>query len=159
MSSLSSLASLYGSSYSTGLYGSALGTTNTTTGSTVPALSNYTQTGIAGVDGGYAYPPGSSMVQFRDNINNTAAAACMSPDGTQSVMDWANNLVNTSSSTTGTSSSSDSVSQLMSMLVSLLSSLLGGTDLSSVLGTTDSSSSSSSSSYNPYSSIYSYYSS
>jgi hypothetical protein len=39
----------------------------------------YSYTGIQGLDGGYAYPPGSYMTQFMDQINNTMANASMMP--------------------------------------------------------------------------------
>lgn len=37
----------------------------------------FTYTGIAGLDGGYAYAPGSGMCQFLDNLNGTMANASM----------------------------------------------------------------------------------
>lgn len=37
----------------------------------------YTMTGITGLNGGFAYEPGSGMCQFMDNLNNTMANASM----------------------------------------------------------------------------------
>jgi len=58
-----------------------------------PLFSSFTQSGIPNATGtGYAYPPGSDMVSFMDNLNNTVAAAGSGPTG-GSVMDWANGLL------------------------------------------------------------------
>ena len=73
-----------------------LGTTSaaTTAASSIqPIYSNYAQTGIASISGsGYAYPPGSTMASFMDNINNTVASCSAGPNG-GSIIDWANGLV------------------------------------------------------------------
>jgi hypothetical protein len=39
----------------------------------------FTYTGIPGLSGGYAYPPGSYMTRFMDQLNNTLANASMMP--------------------------------------------------------------------------------
>jgi hypothetical protein len=53
---------------------------------------NYSQTGVPGIGGGYAYTPGSGMAGFMDNLNNTVAVALSGPNG-GSIVDWANGLL------------------------------------------------------------------
>lgn len=91
----SSLSPFATSGLTTGLptgLGTGLGA-GLTTGSLSPqpVFSNFYQTGIASLTGGYAYPPGSDMVKFMDDINNTVAAASSGPSG-GSIVDWANGL-------------------------------------------------------------------
>lgn len=156
---MSSLTSLLGGSYGTGLTGlSGLGTTGLgTTGLGTSGLgggmglTDYTQTGVPAAGGGYAYPPGSEMCQFMDSINNTTAQACMSPDGSEDVMTWANQLqqeaqmqgfYSDGTGTTGTtglssglggltggSTGTSSLPQMMEMLMSMFSSLMGGSGM------------------------------
>jgi hypothetical protein len=61
---------------------------------TIPApVSIYSLTGIPSLNGdGFAYEPGSSMTLFMDSVNNLAGSATRLPNG-QSVVDWANGLV------------------------------------------------------------------
>lgn len=55
--------------------------------SQVPQVPSYSQTGIPGLNGGYAYAPGSPMTQFMDNLNTTTKSA------TGDVLTWANGLL------------------------------------------------------------------
>ncbi len=48
--------------------------------------SNFSQTGIPGLDGQYAYAPGSHMTTFIDDLNNRMSKA------TSGVLEWANGL-------------------------------------------------------------------
>lgn len=52
---------------------------------------SFASTGIPGLTGGYAYPPGSEMSNFLDGLNGTVAAATRGPDGS-SVIAWAQAL-------------------------------------------------------------------
>lgn len=62
----------------------ALGVTNPT---------QFSATGIPALDGqSYAYPPGSPMTSFMDDINNRVSLATRSPDGTTDITTWANGL-------------------------------------------------------------------
>ena len=54
-------------------------------------LVSFASTGIPGLNGGYAYPPGSEMASFLDNLNGTVASASHAPDGS-SIIAWANGL-------------------------------------------------------------------
>lgn len=54
-------------------------------------FSQFNNTGVPGMMGGDAYPPGSSMTGFMDDLNNQVASATRGPNG-ESVLDWANNL-------------------------------------------------------------------
>lgn len=54
-------------------------------------FSQFSATGVPGMNGGYAYPPGSAMTQFMDSINNTVAIATAGPGG-GSIVDWARSL-------------------------------------------------------------------
>lgn len=97
---------------------------------------NYTSTGIAGLTGGYAYPPGSTMTQFLDSVNNTAAAAMVGPNG-QDVVSWANGLAQqqqarkmaqaqaglTGSAGTAANSSNELISQIFNTMMFILSNL------------------------------------
>ena len=58
---------------------------------TSPASGGYNATGIPGLTGGYAYPPGSSMTQFMDNVSSLAGRATRLENG-QDVVSWANGL-------------------------------------------------------------------
>ena len=163
---MSTISSLTNSPYSTGLSGNATGLTSGT--SQTPALTSYTQTGIQSANGsGYAYPPGSDMCQFMDNINNTTAQACLSPDGTESVMTWANNLAQQAAATsasagtsTGATPSGSSMTQMLSTLMTMLESMMGGsTGASTATGSYDMTSSTPSLTNSITNGIYSYYNS
>lgn len=52
---------------------------------------NYSATGIPGLNGGYAYAPGTSMAQFMDGVNATTSMATQMPGG-QSIIGWATGL-------------------------------------------------------------------
>lgn len=54
-------------------------------------FSQFSNTGVPGMMGGYAYPPGSEMTRFMDSMNNHVAAVTKGPNG-ESVVDWAKNL-------------------------------------------------------------------
>lgn len=100
-------------------------------------FTNYTQTGIPGVSGGYAYPPGSPMSQFMDGVNNTAIQATRGPSG-ENVVSWATNLAQQAQArkqATGTSlvsgtggsaaagSSGGALMQVLQTLMTMLASL------------------------------------
>ncbi|WP_373531811.1 hypothetical protein [Vampirovibrio sp.] len=63
----------------------------TSTATAAAAPYSFNANGIPGLTGGYAYPPGSSMTQFMDNINGITASATRGADG-QDVISWANGL-------------------------------------------------------------------
>lgn len=123
--------SLLGNSYSNGLTSSSTAT---------QGVSNYNQTGILSVTGNsYAYAPGSDMTQFLDGINSTTAQACLSPNGAQDVMAWANNLAQQAANTSSSSASSitstsnnSSASQLFSSLINLLGMMTGNSVTSGI---------------------------
>lgn len=52
----------------------------------------FTQTGVPGLGGGYAFPPGSQMCIFMDGLNQTVRAANVSPTGQGDVISWAQGL-------------------------------------------------------------------
>jgi len=60
-------------------------------GSPVQAVTHYSITGIPGMGGGYAYPPGSEMTRFMDSINAVVSQASAGPYG-GSIVDWAQGL-------------------------------------------------------------------
>jgi hypothetical protein len=60
-------------------------------GSPVQAVTHYSLTGIPGMAGGYAYPPGSEMTRFMDSINSVVSQASAGPYG-GSIVDWAQGL-------------------------------------------------------------------
>lgn len=98
--------------------------------SQVPQVPGYSSTGVPGLNGGYAYPPGSPMTQFMDNLNTTTKAA------TGDVMTWANGLLYqaqqrkqaqamammTATPTTA-SGSSDKIAQIMQLMLTMLAAL------------------------------------
>jgi hypothetical protein len=107
------------------------------------SISNFASTGVPGMTGGFAYPPGSSMTTFMDTINNTVSAATRGPNGV-SVVGWANGLAAqaaqrkaqaaataaaTVGSATGTaaagSSGAPNISQIFQMLLTMLASMKG----------------------------------
>lgn len=100
-------------------------------------ISSFSTTGVPGLAGGYAYPPGSDMTKFMDNINQTVAAADQGPGGV-SVVDWANGLAAQAAqrkaaaaanplaaltSATGGTAGASSLPQMFQMLMSLIASL------------------------------------
>lgn len=60
----------------------------------VTSPTQFSATGIPTLDGqSYAYPPGSPMTSFMDDINNRVSLATRSPDGVTDITTWANGLV------------------------------------------------------------------
>ncbi len=103
----------------------------------------YSSTGIPSLDGqSYAYPPGSPMTSFMDDLNSRVGLATKSPDGSSDVMTWANGLVmqaqlrkqqqqalmaqQLQAGATGSASASgaSSIGQMLQMLMSMLMSQL-----------------------------------
>lgn len=54
-------------------------------------FSQFNKTGVPGLMGGSAYPPGSSMTSMMDDLNNQVASVTKGPNG-ENVVDWAKNL-------------------------------------------------------------------
>ena len=53
--------------------------------------SQFSKTGVPGLNGGPSYPPGSDMTKFMDGLNNEVSSVTKGPNG-ESVVDWAKNL-------------------------------------------------------------------
>lgn len=99
-----------------------------------PANYGFNATGIPGLTGGYAYPPGSSMTQFMDNVNGLAGRATRMDNG-QDVVSWANGLAQQAqlrkqaelqqqqSMAGAAGGGSDAITQLFQMLMMMMSSI------------------------------------
>ena len=85
MSMLPSLSGLSGYGTQSSMSSMGMG------GSPVQAVTHYSLTGIPGMAGGYAYPPGSEMTRFMDSINAVVSQASAGPYG-GSIVDWAQGL-------------------------------------------------------------------
>lgn len=53
--------------------------------------SQFSKTGVSGLNGGPSYPPGSDMTRFMDGLNNQIASVTSGPNG-GGVVDWAKSL-------------------------------------------------------------------
>jgi hypothetical protein len=96
-----------------------------------PMMSHFASTGVPGLTGGFAYPPGSDMASFMDNINNTVTAATRGPNG-GSVVDWANGLAaqaaqkkaaaaaNPLAALTSTGGAQGGIAQIFQMLMAMI---------------------------------------
>jgi hypothetical protein len=97
-------------------------------------MTSYNATGIPGLTGGYAYPPGSSMTQFMDGITGMANQATFSGANGQDTVSWAMGLAQQAQANkqaqmnSGGSGSANggnaSISQIMQALMSIMSSLI-----------------------------------
>jgi hypothetical protein len=110
------------------------------------SLVSFGSMGVPGLNGGYAYPPGSEMASFMDSINSTVAAATVAPDGSSDILTWANGLAQQAAlrqqqqaqqaqalAAQSAAAGGDSGNNMMQMLQSLLSMLIS--QLSSQNGT------------------------